>query len=129
MLNNENFKLETLETLRYIVTAAAPLGAADIHRFLEKTKEKIELLQVYGLTETSPIVTWSTRRMKAALKIGGSGIVVPNTECKVVDLDDKENVGLPVGKTGELLVRGDQVRKVWVVVLRVSFCLFVCCRI
>lgn len=109
ILNNPAIQLNHLETVRKIVSAAAPVGGADMIRFKEKTKGKITLLQMYGLTETGPIVTWQTEKVQHGIKTGGSGILVPNTEYKVVSVDDKTNRGLGVNQTGELLVRGPQV--------------------
>ena len=60
----------------------------------------------YGLTETSPLVTISPTE---GTKHGSVGIVVANTECKIVDLLSGES--LPANKTGELWVRGPQVMK------------------
>lgn len=110
ILNNPQIELSHLECMRYIVSAAAPLGGADVERFREKTKGKVTALQVYGLTETSPIATWQTEKLENGIKIGGSGVAVPNTEFKIVNVDDPQNVGLGVKQSGELLIRGPQVR-------------------
>lgn len=57
MIDNPNIQPKHLETVRTIISAAAPLGASDVERFHKKTTNKIDLIQFYGLTETSPIVT------------------------------------------------------------------------
>lgn len=113
ILNNPHLQLKHLESIRTIVSAAGPLGAADIERFGEKTNHLISLLQVYGMTETSPITTWQTKNLENGIKIGGSGFAVPNTECKIVSIDDPANTdGLGVNQSGELLIRGPQVLKI-----------------
>lgn len=92
------------------MSAAAPLGAADVERFHKKTEGKTDLIQLYGLTETSPVITLQTSKVAEGIKIGGSGFLVPNTECKVVPLNETEHPGLGPGEPGELLFRGPQVR-------------------
>lgn len=95
--------------MRTIVSAAAPLGAADVERFHRKTGGKIDLLQLYGLTETSPVVTTQTKKLKGGIKIGGSGLLIPNVECKVVPVDKVDHPGLGPKEQGELFFRGPQV--------------------
>lgn len=109
MLNNQSIKLEQVTSLRTIVSAAGPLGIPDVERFKEKSKGKVDLLQVYGMTETSPITLWQTRKLENGIKIGGSGFAVPNTKCKIVSIDDPMNIGLGPGLSGELLIKGPQV--------------------
>lgn len=110
ILNSNHIRLKHLESIRYVVSAAAPLGGADMERFKIKTNDQVRLLQVYGLTETSPIATWQI--LQKGIKIGGSGYAIPNTECKIVSVDDPTNTGLGVGESGELLIRGPQVSDV-----------------
>lgn len=109
ILNNQSIKLEHLNSLRTIVSAAGPLGIPDVERFKEKSKGTVDLLQVYGMTETSPITLWQTKNLENGIKIGGSGFAVPNTECKIVSIDDPTNTGLRPNESGELLIRGPQV--------------------
>lgn len=95
--------------MRSIISGAAPLGAADIKRLEEKTGGKTTVLQGYGLTETSPTVHQQTSMIPNGIKLGGCGFSMPNTECKIVALDDKEEKGLGPNQTGELFVKGPQV--------------------
>lgn len=99
--------MKQIDSLRTIVSAAGPLGIPDVVRFKEKSKGKVDLFQVYGMTETSPITLWQSRKLKN-LKIGGSGFALPNTECKIVAIDDDSNTGLGANQSGELLIRGPQ---------------------
>ncbi len=66
-----------------------------------------KILQGYGLTETSPLITLTALEW-ADGKRASMGRVVPGAEIKLVDDDGKE---VPVGGAGELLVRGPQVMK------------------
>ncbi len=38
-------------------------------------------------------------------KVGSIGVPLPNTECRIVDLEDPTRE-MPVGEPGELLMRG-----------------------
>lgn len=109
LTDNSVIKPKDLETVRTLVSAAAPLGAADVERFHKKTEEKTDLIQLYGLTETSPVVTLQSSKITQGIKIGGSGFLVANTECKVIPLNETEHPGLGPGEAGELLFRGPQV--------------------
>ncbi|MEH2420463.1 MAG: AMP-binding protein [Nostoc sp.] len=64
----------------------------------------VQILQGYGLTETSPVT--HVRRPWRNL-IGASGLPLPATEAKIVDPETK--VPLPVEKRGLLLLRGPQI--------------------
>ncbi|MEH1906058.1 MAG: AMP-binding protein [Nostoc sp.] len=64
----------------------------------------VQILQGYGLTETSPVT--HVRRPWRNL-IGASGLPLPATEAKIVDPETK--AALPVEKRGLLLLRGPQI--------------------
>jgi long-chain acyl-CoA synthetase len=66
----------------------------------------IPVLQGYGLTETSPSTHFDDfDRPKA----GSSGVLVPGTEVRIVDVDTREV--LPVDGKGEIQVRGPQLMR------------------
>jgi 4-coumarate--CoA ligase len=64
-----------------------------------------EVVQGYGLTETSP-VTHATP--PGQFKPGSIGVALSNTECRVVDPDGND---LGVDEDGEIWIRGPQVMK------------------
>lgn len=64
-----------------------------------------EIAEGYGLTETSPVVSFNPPN---AIKQGTIGMPIANTACKVVD---DEGVEQPLGSPGELCVKGPQVMK------------------
>ncbi|MEZ5540038.1 MAG: AMP-binding protein [Pseudomonadales bacterium] len=68
-----------------------------------KTVTGCSVLEGYGMTETSPVVTINPY---GAAKLGTIGIPVADVTVKVVDNDD---VVQPVGEAGELCVQGPQV--------------------
>jgi long-chain acyl-CoA synthetase len=77
---------------------------------LEEFERRIgrPLNQGYGLSETSP-VTHSTPSL-ARRKFGSIGLPLPDTDIKIVDLEDG-TVEMPAGEPGELCISGPQVMK------------------
>ncbi|MBM4263979.1 MAG: long-chain fatty acid--CoA ligase [Deltaproteobacteria bacterium] len=67
----------------------------------------IKVIQGYGLTETSPMITL-VEPDKAQAKMGSIGKAVPGVEVKIVDENDKE---VPIGEPGEIITRGPHVMK------------------
>jgi len=65
----------------------------------------IPMLQGYGLTEASPVISGNTEKKH---KLGSSGVVVKNLDLKICDEEGKE---MPVGTRGEIVVRGENVMK------------------
>jgi acyl-CoA synthetase (AMP-forming)/AMP-acid ligase II len=95
-----------LSSLRSINSGAAPMG----DNIEQATGDRLHtfVAQGYGLTETSPVV--STTPVDPALRRGGSaGLLIPNTECKVVD--PASGAELEANQQGEVCVRGPQVMK------------------
>ena len=64
----------------------------------------VEILQGYGLTETSPVT--NARRPWRNLR-GSSGQPIPGTEVKIVNPDTRQP--LPVGERGLVLLKGPQI--------------------
>jgi long-chain acyl-CoA synthetase len=65
----------------------------------------IPMLQGYGLSEASPVISGN---MEKRHKLGSSGFLVKNLELKICDEDGNE---MSVGKKGEIIVRGENVMK------------------
>ncbi|MBD0312603.1 MAG: AMP-binding protein, partial [Microcoleus sp. T3-bin5] len=66
----------------------------------------VEILQGYGLTETSPVT--NVRRTWRNLR-GSSGQPLPGTENKIVDPETRKP--LPIGEKGLVLLKGPQIMK------------------
>jgi acyl-CoA synthetase (AMP-forming)/AMP-acid ligase II len=107
MLSNnplvDEYDVSSLHTL---FSGAAPLGEALTRACMERLNCKIR--QGYGMTETSP-VTHSSPSDPAKVKFGSVGVLAPNTECKIVNLETGEPV--PPRTEGEICVRGPQIMK------------------
>jgi long-chain acyl-CoA synthetase len=78
--------------LKRIYSGSAPLNTELIERF---ANYGVELLQGYGLTETSPVVTTTKYERIGSKNIRSVGEVIPGCEVKIKD--------------GEILVKGDSV--------------------
>jgi long-chain acyl-CoA synthetase len=65
-----------------------------------------EILEGYGLSETSPVASFNHREV--GRKVGSIGTPIEGVEMKVVDGDGKE---LPQGEVGEIVIRGTNVMK------------------
>ena len=81
--------------LRVVLYGAAPMNKDTIIGF---NKLGIDLIQGYGLTETSPVISAETDKRK---KPGSVGLVLQNLKVKILDIN-KEGIG-------EIAVRGPSV--------------------
>jgi acyl-CoA synthetase (AMP-forming)/AMP-acid ligase II len=97
-----------LSSVRLIFSGAAPLGE-DLARALSD-KLGCPVVQGYGMTEASPVTHLSPTR-NAPFKPGSAGKIVPSTEVKIVGVDSGSDAELPIGKEGELWIRGPQIMK------------------
>ncbi|WP_407309708.1 long-chain-fatty-acid--CoA ligase [Desulfosporosinus sp. SB140] len=92
----------TFSKLRLAVSGGAALPI----EVLRQAKDilKLPVVEGYGLTEASPVVSFNP--LDGIKKEGSVGLPIFNVECKIVDVNDKE---LPVGEVGELIVWGENV--------------------
>jgi acyl-CoA synthetase (AMP-forming)/AMP-acid ligase II len=93
-----------LSSLRQVVSGAAPLGA-DLAQ-AASGRIGTEVVQGYGLTETSPVATLSPL---GEARPGTVGVLVPNMEMRIVDPESGET--LSVSAEGEVWFRGPNVMK------------------
>lgn len=101
LLNDADFAKVDLSSLQYCSAGGMAMMADTSRRWLERTG--CEILEGYGLTETSPVIAINPI---GRVKQGSVGIAVPDTEVKVVD---EAGHIVPKGVPGELCVRGPQV--------------------
>jgi long-chain acyl-CoA synthetase len=103
--NTDQYDLKKIaSTLRVGVSGGASLPVEVMKAF--EAKFDIPILEGYGLSETSPVATFS--RMDKTRKAGSIGLPIWGVEVKVVDRNDKE---VPVGESGEIIIRGHNVMK------------------
>ncbi len=95
-----------LSSLRFV----AMMGTVVPEELMEEWRKEYPhclVLQGYGATETSPLLTL-TRYEDAPRKMASAGRPVPGVEIKVVDGEGRE---LPPGEAGEVIARGPQIMK------------------
>jgi acyl-CoA synthetase (AMP-forming)/AMP-acid ligase II len=92
-----------LSSVETIMSGAAPLGSELTQRVAERIG--CNVIQGYGLTETSPVTHCQSAAAEAPA--GSIGRPVPDTECRIVDPESGEDV--EDGERGELWIRGPQV--------------------
>ncbi|MCD6571402.1 MAG: long-chain fatty acid--CoA ligase [Deltaproteobacteria bacterium] len=105
LLNNKKFLNMDLSFIKGFFSGAAPLPLEIIQRLEQLAGSTI--LEIYGLTETTPVATATPWGGK--IKAGTVGLPVPNTDLKIVDIT--ENKELPPGESGEIYIKGPQVTK------------------
>ncbi|MEZ4528100.1 MAG: long-chain fatty acid--CoA ligase [Desulfobacterales bacterium] len=107
LINHPDIQKTDISSIKGCFSGSAPLPIEVIRDFEDKTGAVI--VEGYGLTETTP-VTHVNPFNKEKRKIGSIGLPIPDTECRIVSLEDGET-DMPVGQEGELLIRGPQVMK------------------
>ncbi len=107
MLNHPDIAKTDLTSIKGCFSGSAPLPIEVIKDFESMTGAVI--VEGFGLTESTP-VTHVNPFAGGKRKVGSIGVPISDTECRIVRLD-AENTDVPVGETGELLVKGPQVMK------------------
>ena len=106
LIENPKFKEMDHTNLGTCISAAAPFPK-ESQMIFESIIGKGKLLEVYGMTETSPLSTMNPSKGKK--KLGTVGIPLLNTHIKLVDPASGEDV--PLGEPGEVCVNGPLVMK------------------
>ncbi|MGW8303627.1 MAG: AMP-binding protein [Desulfobacterales bacterium] len=104
LLKKPKFVSLDFSTVRWFISGAAPFPSEYIKKF-EAIVGEGKLIEVLGMTETSPVTT--ALPLYGKKKAGSTGIPFPDTEVKLVDPDTGELA--PLGEPGEFVVRGPQV--------------------
>ncbi|WP_404377293.1 AMP-binding protein [Vreelandella aquamarina] len=103
LCNRDDFKQLDFSKLKLTISGGMALTKAAAQRWEETTG--CPVAEGYGLTETSPIVSFNPND---AIQLGTIGKPVAGTAVKVVDADGND---VPFGEAGELCVQGPQVMK------------------
>ncbi len=102
LLNEEWFVAFPPRRLKAAIAGGTALHHAVAERWEQVTGTRIA--EGYGLTETSPVVTFNP--LSGPRRPGSIGIPVPGTDVRLVDDAGRP---VPAGEPGELVVRGPQV--------------------
>ena len=106
LIENPKFKEMDHANLGTCISAAAPFPK-ESQMVLENIIGEGKLLELYGMTETSPVSTMNPS--KGQKKLGTVGLPFLNTHIKLVDPSSGEVV--PLGDPGEICVNGPLVMK------------------
>ena len=101
LMENKDFDKVDFSPLKITLSGGSALSEATADHWKKTTG--CEISNAYGLTEASPIVSFSP---PGAGKPGSVGIAVANTELRIAGADGQS---LAVGEHGEIWVRGPQV--------------------
>ena len=104
MLHASNADSADTSTLRVCASGGASLPVEVLKQFQEKFSCKV--LEGYGLSETSPVASFSHPDKEQ--KPGSIGTTIVDVEMKV---DDDEGKEVPRGDVGEIVIKGPNVMK------------------
>jgi long-chain acyl-CoA synthetase len=104
LIANQKFSKLDHTNLKICISAASPFPE-ESQKVLERIVGERKLLEVYGMSETSPLTTANPSRGKK--KLGSIGLPLLNTDIKLVDPTTGEIA--PVGQPGEICVKGPQI--------------------
>lgn len=103
LCNNEKFLTVDFSNLKFTASGGMALNLSTAE--LWESKTGCEIIEGYGLTETSPAVCFNP---PGDNRIGTIGIPMAHTDIRVINTDGNDVV---VGEAGELCVKGPQVMK------------------
>jgi long-chain acyl-CoA synthetase len=107
LMEDPAFAKIDFSTLNACISGASPFSKEAINA-LEAIVGKGKVVELYGMTEASPIITMNP--LRGTKKIGSVGVPLQSTAVKLVDVETgKKEVAL--GEVGEIIVLGPQVMK------------------
>jgi long-chain acyl-CoA synthetase len=95
--------VKDLSFIKFCISGGAPIAAETADRF--ERISHCSVLEGYGLSETSPVVTATP---PGGVRRGSVGRAMPGTIIEIRDPEHPETI-LPQGERGEICVRGPQV--------------------
>lgn len=103
VIANMDIKDIDLSSIRLCISGGASLPV----EIMQKTQQKLNcvVLEGYGLSETSPVVTFN---LLDKVKPGSIGVALEGIETKIFDDNDQE---CPLGTVGEIVTKGPNVMK------------------
>jgi len=105
---NDGFDVDTLaKNLRVAVSGGAALPV-DIHRQIRE-RFGVTILEGYGLSETSPVASFS--RFGDEPRVGSIGIPIPGVEMKLINDDWSDVKGEDGDAIGEIAIKGHNIMK------------------
>ena len=107
MMKKPEFRALDLKShLKWCLSAAAPFPAENIKE-LEAIIGEGNFIELYGMTEMSPVITCNP--LKGKKKPGSIGMPLPDTDVKLIDPETRTSP--KVGEPGEIVIRGPQIMR------------------
>lgn len=103
LLGVKDLAPDDFSSVRLLISGGEPLPQAMFEEYQSRLNTRV--LEGYGLTETSPIVSWCTPH---AWRRKSVGTLLPDVEVTIVDDQDR---AMPIGSEGEILVAGPSIMK------------------
>ena len=109
LMDSPGFRQERLASLRIVTYGASPVSEALLERMM-RALPQCGLYQGYGMSETSPAVTFSRPgdHTPGNPRLRSAGKPLPQVEVRIVDSEDR---AVAMGAVGEIQVRGATVMK------------------
>ena len=101
----EAAKITDMSYIKFCISGGAPIANEVAERF--ERISNCHILEGYGLSETSPVVTATP---PGEVKRGAVGRALPATTIEIRDPESPETI-LPQGERGEICIRGPQVMR------------------
>ena len=103
MASHPRAKSVDFSSLRFCGSGGAPLPTELKEEWQQLTG--IEILEGWGMTETSPA---GTANIQGKGRLGSAGVPLPGVELQIRDLDDPHKL-VPTGERGEMCIKGPNV--------------------
>jgi fatty-acyl-CoA synthase len=108
MMENRDFDKYDVGSLRY-ANLTGEVVSRDLCRLVLESFKSAELINGYGMTESTGLITASGKEDSPESRFQTVGKALPGVELKIVDPDTGQD--MPVGKEGEICTRGYHVMK------------------
>ncbi len=108
ILQHPDIEKADMTSIKGCFSGSAPLPVEVIKEFESRTGAFI--CEGYGLTESCPVTHVNPFGSESRRKVGSIGVPISDTLCRIADLEDSA-IDMPVGESGELLVKGPQIMK------------------
>jgi acyl-CoA synthetase (AMP-forming)/AMP-acid ligase II len=106
LVDHPDIAAHDLSSMRVVVYGASPISEALLDRAM-KVFPQADFVQAYGMTELAPVATMLTPAdHREGTRLRSAGRAAAHAEVRIVDEDDVE---VPRGTVGEIVVRGGHV--------------------
>lgn len=106
LMANEKFKDVDFSRLKSVKSGGAPMSPDTASRLVGFIGEQ-KLVDVFGMTETSPAYTMHPQMRR---KEGSVGVPAPGADVRIISVEDRVTE-MPVGEPGEICSSGFQIMK------------------